>query len=43
MARDKFTGVNLKWNYDTGEVNCSMPEYIPILMSRLYHQLPPTK
>ena len=40
MTRSLFYGVTLDWQYDKGEVKCSMPRYIPKLLKKLNHVTP---
>ena len=40
--RENFLGFTLKWNYDAGYVNISMPRYITRLLSKLNHPIPPS-
>ena len=37
---EKFLGFTVKWNYDAGYVDISMPGYINRLLSRLNHPMP---
>jgi hypothetical protein len=43
MTGNLFCGVTLDWNYDKGEVKCSMPGAIPKFLEKLHHQAPTKK
>ena len=43
MTGNLFCGVTLDWNYNKGEVKCSMPGAIPKFLTQLHHQTPTKK
>ena len=40
MTGSLFCSIQLKWNYDKGEVKYSITSYIPKLLKKLNYQIP---
>ena len=40
MKGDKYCGLHLKWNYDLGYVDVSMPEFVLNTLDKLHHPSP---